>query len=673
MRDLRAITTWLFREARAAAGFIREREIWIALASGLLLWSLAYQAPYSHRLDLGGNLESGRRYDDEPFLGDTFNKSEPPDPLPTSTQLLWRWTKEESTITFPGMGGGRWLARISASSGPRPGLVASRWSDGAITTIVMIDGAQRDYRLGVGADSAGDLTLHFLSPPFAAPGDPRSLGLVMTRVIVEPLAGARVPAWRQLALLACALGLAYLLLRRFGLARRIALALALALALLAALLLARERMALTFLTPRLPAILAGCYALGLALDALYRYMDHRRRALDDSQRNHTNRRSSIVGRRSSIIALILLAAALRLGGMLHPHARFSDDGLNANNLIGFTAGQVYFTEGLPSESGGGQAPYPPGQYVIFAPAQLIAPTRPDDITTIRLLLKIANAVWDSMVVGFIWYLLRRSGFGPRAALLGAALYILPPPSLKSLSVGEFANVSGQAMALPLLGLLATRARELRHLGIVAALLGVALLGHLGVAISVACLLACLAAIWLIGKQTRRSAAILALAGALAAALAALFYYTALGDVLIARLRAPPVASIGLAEKLAREVSRSRDLGLHPLTLTLGALGMALATLGVRQSPRERSRPALGALLLAWAGGTLLSLGLLLFANQGVRWQPFLYPALCIGAGPALAALWPRGRAGRLAATILVAFLIWYGLEFWVVQIRDYLH
>jgi hypothetical protein len=65
--------------------------------------------------------------------------------------------------------------------------------------------------------------------------------------------------------------------------------------------------------------------------------------------------------------------------------------------------------------------------------------------------------------------------------------------------------------------------------------------------------------------------------------------------------------------------------------------------------------------------------LLLFASQGVRWQQFLYPALCLGGAPTLAALWVRGRAGRLVALALLTFLIWYGLHFWVVQIRDYLH
>src|SRR6185503_2842117 len=161
---------------------------------------------------------------------------------------------------------------------------------------------------------------------------------------------------RQLALLALALALIYVLLRRFALASRPALACALALAVLAALLLARERMALTLLTPFLPALLAGCYVLGLGLEALLQIADCRLQIADYRYRAN-NRQSSIVNHQSPVVALILLAVALRLGGMLHPHAIFSDDGLNANNMIGFTSGQVYFTEGLPSEAGGGQAPY----------------------------------------------------------------------------------------------------------------------------------------------------------------------------------------------------------------------------------------------------------------------------------------------------------------------------
>jgi hypothetical protein len=483
-----------------------------------------------------------------------------------------------------------------------------------------------------------------------------------------------------MALLTLSLALIYMLLRRFALARRPALALALAPAALAALLLARERMALTLLTPLLPAVLAGCYVLGLGLDALLQIADCRLQIADWSAK-HTSGRSSLVGRRSPIIALILLAIALRLGGMLHPHAIFSDDGLNAHNLSGFTSGQVYFTEGLPSEAGGGQAPYPPGQYIMFAPAQLVIQTRPDDIASLRLLLKIANAIWDSLVVGFVWYVLRRCGCGSRAALLGAALYVLPPPLLKSLSVGEFANVFGQGLALPLLALLAVRARELDWKPfplVLPAVLALALLGHLGVTISLICLLGCLGLLWLARSKTRRAFRGLLFAGLLTGALVALFYYSALGDVLISRIGGPPsvtsgVASPSIAQKLAQQAGYVYIYGIHTLALALGLIGAALVALPASRRRAGGALPGLGALLLAWWGGTLLSLGLLLFANQGVRWQSFLYPALCLGAGPALAALWPRGRAGRVVMVGLVAFLAWYGLAFWVVQIRDYLH
>jgi hypothetical protein len=361
--------------------------------------------------------------------------------------------------------------------------------------------------------------------------------------------------------------------------------------------------------------------------------------------------------------------------MLHPHAIFSDDGLNANNMIGLTSGQVYFTEGLPSEAGGGQAPYPPGQYIMFAPAQLLIQTRPDDIGSLRLLLKLANALWDSLVVGLVWYVLWGCGFGSRAALLGAALYVLPPPLLKSLSVGEFANVFGQGLALPLLALLATRARELSHKLLSPALLALfalALLGHLGVTISLACLLGCLGLAWLTRRQTRPALRMLLVAGLLAGALVALLYYSALGDVLVDRIGRPPIASngqpLGVTQKLIQQAGSLPVYGIHALALALGLIGMALVP-----SRRRFSRGSLGMLLLAWWGGTLLSLGLLLFASQGVRWQSFLYPALCLGAGPALAKLWPRGRAGRLIVIGLVAFLAWYGLAFWGGQIRDYLH
>src|SRR5215213_5178934 len=187
MRDLRAILTWLLHEARAAGGFTRERDIWIALAAGLLLWTLAYQVPYSHRLDLGGSLQTGRRYDDAPFL-DNFNDSEP-NPIPEHATLLYRWSRADSTISFPGLGGGRWLARVRASSGSRPEPLLSQWDDGARSYTIAVTKAvrPRDYAILVDAGSTGDLTLHFATPPLTPAGDKRTLGLIMSRLVVEPV------------------------------------------------------------------------------------------------------------------------------------------------------------------------------------------------------------------------------------------------------------------------------------------------------------------------------------------------------------------------------------------------------------------------------------------------------------------------------------------------------
>ena len=135
--------------------WLTDPQIWIALASGLLLWTLAYQAPYTHRLDIGGSLQTGRRYDDTPYLSD-FNDPEP-DPIPDQATLLFRWSRADSTIALPGIGGGRWLARLRASAGSRPEPVVSQWDDGAHSYRVAIGKAQRVFDAGRIFDQDGKL------------------------------------------------------------------------------------------------------------------------------------------------------------------------------------------------------------------------------------------------------------------------------------------------------------------------------------------------------------------------------------------------------------------------------------------------------------------------------------------------------------------------------------
>src|SRR6266508_3961888 len=671
MCDLRAIAAWVIHKINAAGQFIREPQLWIALGCGLVLWALAYQVPYTYQIDIGGNNRSLRQHDDDPYLDD-FNAPKPPRlyTFKNHDVIPFRWAKRRATITIPGIGGQRWIVALKTSSGRLDkSAVVSRWSDGTTTNSVTVDAQQLVYQFLANVDSAGDLTLQFDTPPLKTPTDPRSLGLVMFRITVNQSGGPQLPALRQLALLAITLGLAYLLLRRLAIASPLALAATMGLAAIAAALLIRERTALTLITPRLPLILIGGYALSLILDPIFTGVLMR-------QNFPLAKAENVCATSLAIVGLITVALILRLGGVLHPHARFSDDGLNAHNLMGFTGGELFFTEGLPAESGGGPAPYPPGQYIVFAPGQLLRPT---DYSSLKVLLRVANALWDSLSVGLLWYVLRRSGYRQRTALLGAVIYVLPPPILASLSIGEFANIFGQGMGLLLLAVLALHARDLQRpqiFTIAAIVLALPLLSHLGVTISLVCVLCYLGLIWAIRPEHQRATGALLIAAILVATLMIVFYYTSLADILLDRFTkaadpATNVPAVTFIQKLSDQWRVAYRLGIQPLLVTVGALGAILTAFRSRRWHFAPPRPALGSLLMAWWGGTLLSLGLLVFASQGVRWQAFFYPVLCLGTGPALAQIWPRGRAGRLVALVLVGFLLWVGLAFWVRQIRTY--
>ncbi|MBC8163250.1 MAG: hypothetical protein H7Z42_18735 [Roseiflexaceae bacterium] len=348
-------------------------------------------------------------------------------------------------------------------------------------------------------------------------------------------------------------------------------------------------------------------------------------------------------------------------GLLHPQIIFSDIGLNANNLLEFSTGEVLFTEGLPSETGGGQSPYPPALYVLAAPLQLLFEPSGEGRL---LLLKVLVAALDSAVAWLIWFVLRRHS---AAALFAAALYLVPAAPLRSFGVGEFANLAGQSLALPLLAalsLLGGRMREPRVFCLLLLLLMLALLGHAGVTISVILLLGCLGLCWMIVPRTRRLVPALLALGGLAALLVGLFYHSAFAHLLM-----PPdevsaaLPGLGVGQKLINELSRvflPPRPTISPLLALLAAAGFVLMA---RAHP-VRGAPGLWLIIVAWLGSALLSIGVLAVRDQTVRWDLFLYPALCIAAGPLLAALWARGLAGKLGAGLALAAILVQGLWFW---------
>jgi hypothetical protein len=718
--QMRAIGVWLERELAALAGWLREGELWLGLLAGLLLWSLAYQTTPGQTIFVGGDAATHRRYDDAPFL-QGFNEPEPGErAVPEwwrSSELPYRWAKGEAAVVMPGMGSGRWRISVLARSGrPDGSAVESRWSIGAGPPVALtIAAAPRVYTL-IGETSAGDLRLAMSTPRLVVPNDPRALGLVVQRVTVTGIGqhGPRMPALRLLGLLAICLAMGYGLARRLALPRSWSLLVVLSAAGVFAALLIGHRAVLGVFAPALAGLAGVCYLLAIGLAPL---LAAAARALG---------LATPVGERNAVLAATVGAFGLRMGGLLHPYARSSDLGLNVNNLIQLIGGDLFLTEGLPCEAGLGQAPYPPGQYLVLAPLRLLLGTAPER-RHYELLVQGSNALLESCSVALIWLLLRRSGAGRRAALLGAGLYVVAPPLLQSFSVGEFANIFAQSLLVPLLLFLALGAPQAHRREVLvpgAALLLALLLSHTGVALSTLALLAAWAMLWF-GLRTRISAGLpkpqkrrggeigarmflrpgaapdrraegmdrgwwqparlwpLLGGGALAGLLAFVLFYSAFAHLqgehqvavaaqASAGLRCPPgyplgeklIGQLRLAVGLAGQATFGPSGALAPLLVVGGGLGTLWLWL-------RKTSP--GVVLAACWLGTLFSLVTLLASDQALRWQHFLFPALCLGAGPLLAAWMRRGRAGTVLALLVLLYLSWFGLELWARQIMVYGH
>ncbi|WP_129674130.1 hypothetical protein [Candidatus Chloroploca sp. Khr17] len=662
------------------------------LAAALTLWIFAYQVPFRQVIHVGGEVTTQRRFDDQPFLL-RVNGSEPADRVADPDQpeawLWWwevlertggrsyRWTTAESTLLVPGVGGQTYLVELVA--GGQPGGVMTTWEtgEGRRTTLFLPEGGPRRYLLLAATEGNGDLRIIMRTPPFEAPGDRRELGFVLYDLRLQGVdQGLHTPAWPQLLWLGVALLALYAWVLAAGAGRSGAVALASLGMLAAAATLIWQRPALTLFTSLIAQLtLIGATATLLAAWAARSFGERHR----------------LVAGLAPVVGLVTAAFALRMAGMLHPHALYSDTMLQANKLFEASLGQIFMTAGLPTATGGGVGPYPPAPFLVMMPAMLLVES---SAANRILIVQTGTALLDSLVMVALWVMLRHAGYRQRVALLALTGYLLPVTALESFSVGELANLSGQALAIPLLLLLALGAGA-RPTGPVSrpapalvSLLGVALavalVAHSGVTLSIG---AVMAAAWLIAllDYLRQhdgpfNLMRLSLVAALALGFVLVFYYTA--PVYLASLRerggGEAVRGMGLP---AIMVDTARGiLGLAPpgrrsiaipFVLSLAALG-GLALIWAQRHLQPRAR-ALRATLLVWWLGTLLTQGLLLVADQGVRWGLFLYPALCLSAGLLLGAFWQRGRAGRLVSSLMVAYIISYGMIHWIIQVRDYFH
>lgn len=633
------------------------------LALILLGCGAAYQTPLSVHLAVGGDPLTRRREDDAPFL-QMVHASEPALPsvaawweLPGAADT-YRWTQPESVISLPGLGGGYWLVKVRAQGGRPDGVpTATEWQAGAAPPVAfeLPVGQIRRYTMLLPAD--GTVRLAMRSDSFQAAGDPRVLGFLLREVRVQTIGGWRAPDWGQLGWIGLTLVAVWVWGHMSALSPRWGLSVIGIGGLAAIIAVALARPAFALLMPVLATLtlIATVISAGLAL----RWPQH------------------VAWRQAA--AVMLLAIIVRLAGLLHPHAISSDAGFHANNLLRLGLGHVFLTAGLPAEAGGGLAPYPAGFYLIALPFQILFG---DDFAARRLLVTIVAAALDSLFCVAIWWWVRQAGFGQRAALLSAACYLFATQALEALAIGELANVGGQALIVPALiglslGAAANRSHWLALSGLALAI-AAGLMAHSGVTLGFGFLIG-----WAWLLAWRQPAAIvtparLFIAAAGGIALALIVMYTTPVYLELISGRSGQGASGGQTPVQIITETILALTGWQPpqrrgLPVPLGLALANLAGLWILWRTQQPSTTTLRWLLGAWWGGALSGLVLLLFADQGLRWMLFLYPALCIPAGIALDRLAARAAWGRIAAAVWLMAIIGQGVLLWVGQIRDYLH
>ena len=644
-------------ELRYLAVCACEPALWLLLLALVLLGAAAYRVPLAYTLDIGG--APGGAVFDQPYL-QNFNRSPEYDD-PAAPRRAFRWAFPDARIVLPGSGLGSYAVTLDVAAG-QPGTervgVEVRGADVHVSTLPLAP-SPRSYHLLVPAP-AGDLDLRFAARSFQSPGDPRAL-LFAVDALRMRAATPLLPAPAALAWLAAVVAGGYALLRRWDLPARVAGTTGAVGVLLLVALLAWRRFGLTGFAPRLATILVLAYAGTVVVEPLLRSLARLLRL------------ATVAGETRAVVALAMLACAIRLAGLWHPQALTSDLGLHANNLRNLASGEVIFTEGLPEEAGGGRAPYPPAQYVMLLPgALLLSPER---------LVQAGNALLDSLVIASNWLLLRSAGASARAGLFAGALYLFALPLLLSLSVGEMANVWAQALVAPLFLALLLRRLGRAPSWLLVGMLALSFLAHSGVFLSLLLFFGVyLVLLWTVdrfprlGKTfrplpfERRSwrtvdAAALLAPMLVALGIAMLVYYSAfIGAELGGAGRAGALGIAGLWSALAQALHWRGPIG--PAIAALGAVGIGLSL---------RSRPELGLVLLACSMSALLSLVSLLVSQQTLRWQAFVFPALAVGSGMALARLESRGRAGRIAAYLLVAGTLVFGAAHWYAHVGIYLH
>lgn len=410
----------------------RERPLWLALVVGLVAIAAAYQTPRPLLLDIGGSLDAPN------VIGFYLPEQ--------NADANYRWSTANSSLNFQGIGKpfSPLTVHLQLSGGPKPKQVQVR-ANGHTLPPLNLTPKSADYALTVDPawmGPSGDLRLDFTSPTFQQGTDKRLLGFLADLARVDRPSGLILPSLTQLlGLLLCAV-LLYLLLRSVWLAQGGAGLLTALFLLGCAAIIGVQRLLLTMFTWQLLIALLITLLVGIVAEVATRWV------VQAAGRRGERRVPEYAW--TALRGLVMLTAALKVGGLLYPLSFIIDaefhlkyityanevffHGRSWDQYFGLSSQSLSFAVMPKEEWGAARAfiPYSPFFYIVSVPlAWLPAP--------ISISVPVVSGILEALKVPLVFMLgLATGGLGrqesgkssvKRAALVAiaaAGIYALIP-------------------------------------------------------------------------------------------------------------------------------------------------------------------------------------------------------------------------------------------------------
>jgi hypothetical protein len=423
------------------------------------------------------------------------------------------WTADRATIRLDDLdrqvGWTLDIAVRGARAGGAPNPELQVFADGVLLDTIATAVDFADFRVEIPPQPAANrLTVELRSSSIfvPGPGDKRSLGVMLDRVVLTP-AGIALPPRAAFAGVAIAAAAAAAGIAAMGVTAGSAVGAAILLSGAIAALVARGFGPYTDFAAVAARASVWIVLVGGALVAaatMIRGAQYRQTA------------KFAIGFSGAALLLKLLV-------LLHPNMPIGDALFHAHRFHEVLDGRWYFTSIAP---GNYQFPYAPGLYVFAIPFAGLVRRGAADMTVLRTIVCVAD-----VLAGLLLYSLAARIRGDRlSGAVAVALYQLIPLGFGVITVGNLTNAFAQAFAIAGLALMASPGLRVERRAIVAALvltLAVSFMSHTS-AFAIGAVGGCViaAAFWWRGGPALRSPALAVLAATVVAAVVAIGLYYA---------------------------------------------------------------------------------------------------------------------------------------------------